>query len=539
MAAGGDDYGGSEDGNGEGESNGESEGKVNLRLVKDNVIDRAASLSKDAIQEPEWVIQLDVQTKTIQFIQDFGKQLPPDILEDLNLTVRSRLDISNERFDAIISLDKIEDVTEALRAKRFEPLRLPGEVIYPTSGWLGDYLLWSQGSEVPLAWHFWTAVAVMGASCRRNLHIPMGNHVVYPNHYCLFIGPTGMRKSTAIKTGRRIVDRLNHFLELADTPVHDRIRVIPEKVTPERFLSIMESHLVTDASGAVRRSESVALVCPDELAVLLGKNAFHSDVMIHLLTNLYDCPDEWQTSTITRETETLYNVALSFLAGSTPDWVRTSVSEDIFGGGFMGRCVLIFRESSGRRFPRPMPLDPVVRDELARRLISWVQLSRQEMPVVYEAWEDIYDPWYTDLKDRIEAGDTEHNMRGYFERKPTHVLRLAVVIALSKSELMISGDTMREAMDILDHEEKFIVEGIAEISIHPNAEKLARIRNIIHRNGNMISRSALYRKAHKFIGSAKEMDNAFEQLQRSGELQVAYDESARTTFLSLKKSETD
>jgi len=367
---------------------------------------------QETIRTDGWRSSITAQAKTLQFILDHGKHYPPDQIDSLKGEVARRLAVTADRFSQLLRLDTLDDITQALRHQPTEPLRLGDEEVYPKGGWIGEYLLWSQGSEVPLAWHFWTAVALIGGACRRNLFVPMGNHTIYPNHYALFIGPTGMRKSTAIKTGRRVVDQMNTILDERDAPRDLRMKVIPDKITPERFLEMMKSELVSDGTK-VRRTDSVAMICPDELTVLLGKSAFHSDVFIHLLTNLYDCPEVFNTSTITRKDESLHNVAITFLAGSTADWIRTSVTEDIFGGGFMGRCVFVFRERSGRRFPRPDPLDPIARNQLAEALLPLVTADRQEMVVQGMAW-DYYDPWYNELKDRIESGDVEDNLRGFW-----------------------------------------------------------------------------------------------------------------------------
>lgn len=508
------------------------ENVVQLRVVKDRALERLEEVLKEVRTSPGWLASADAQARSLQFLIDHGNYLPRDDFDALSEAIRSRLQIPPSRFRLMLRLDRLEDLAAALRFQASHHTRLDVEQVYPKDGWIGAYLLWSQGSEVPLGWHFWMATAVLGAAARRSLYIPMGNHIIHPNQYLLFIGPTGMRKSTAIKTGRQVVTRLNDMMDLRDVEADRRIKVLPDKITPERFLQMMSSRTVPTEFGD-RRTESCAMVCPDELTVLLGRSAFHSDMFIHLLTALYDCPEEWSAATILRQDDKLYNVAITFVGGSTPDWIRTSVSEDMFGGGFMGRCVFVYRESSGRRFPRPDPLDPVTRDFLAETLLQWVNLNRQAVSVTKQTW-DVYDEWYCELAELIEQGDVEERMRGYFVRKPTHVLRLATLLAMSMDRTTIQARDFDQALKIVDHEESYLEQCFAEMALHEDARWVGLVKNTIRRNGNLISRNDLNRKTYRYLGSSQALDRVLATLQDHRELETQYDPANRTTYFSIR-----
>src|SRR5262245_7555676 len=65
-------------------------------------------------------------------------------------------------------------IPEFRRALRSTPpilQRHPHEEIYPTTGWLGDYLLFTQEMEAPLGWHFWCGAVLLGLVARRNFYI--------------------------------------------------------------------------------------------------------------------------------------------------------------------------------------------------------------------------------------------------------------------------------------------------------------------------------------------------------------------------------
>ena len=490
------------------------------------------------VGRPSWRNDPIAKTKTIGLLQDLNGTVPEAVWDSALEQVRDALSITPERLKGILALSRTSEVSRALQFRPSETYRIREESVYPTDGWIGSYLLWAQASEVPLAWHFWSAVSILGAACRRNLYIDMGNHLIFPNHYVLLVGPSGTKKSTAIYTGRDVLRALNDKLELLDVPVHARLRELPNKVTPQRFLELMKTQVVTVATASQLQttySDAIGVFFSPELVSLLGKSSHFSDVMIHLLTDLYDCPERFDASTISRKDEQLRNVAISLIGGSTADWLRSGITEEAFGGGFMGRCIYVHRQSSGRVFPRANPLDPVALNYLADELVPWATLDEQEGPFAPNAWS-WYEDWYIQNHEKTPE---DPRMRGYMSRKHSHLLRLATILGLSMGRVGMEIADLEKALAILDEEEKRLPDCFGEITAHENTVNINKVMSVIWKNGNRISRTKLLNRTIKFLGSARALDEILVSQQQAKRIDSQFDTATRTVFYWITNADPE
>ena len=105
------------------------------------------------------------------------------------------------------------------RVQRVEVLvNLMDDHPYPTTGWLGEYLRYTEIQESPTGFHFWTGVVLIASALRRNVFLPWGSIPVFPNHYIILVAPQGRaRKSTCISMGRQLVEQVPAVRVLAET----------------------------------------------------------------------------------------------------------------------------------------------------------------------------------------------------------------------------------------------------------------------------------------------------------------------------------
>lgn len=67
------------------------------------------------------------------------------------------------------------------------------------------YLEYTRDTEATATFHRWAAIVGIGAFLERNIWIQHGANKHYPNHYVMFLGESGSRKSAAIKGFVRIL----------------------------------------------------------------------------------------------------------------------------------------------------------------------------------------------------------------------------------------------------------------------------------------------------------------------------------------------
>lgn len=484
------------------------------------------------LSAPGWLTNISNQTHTVIWLQGIQSVTHPVAWKACLRALATVLDISEERARTLVHLPTVPQITRALQPRPPIPPRKPPDQVYPTTGWLGDYLDYSAGNECPTAFHFWTAASVLGATCRRNFFIDMGAYTIYPNLYALLIAPSGGRKGFSLTIATNVLKALNKIL--SDQGVHpaELINISPKKVGPERFLYIAQSEEKLDAAtGRTSYTDSIVFFGISELAVLLGKSVFHSEHFVHVLTDLWECHDEWQASTFSRGEEILRNTAITLVGCSTEDWLLNSVSTDMFTGGFMGRCMTIPRGYTKDLYPIPHTLDPIAAITLASRLSRLA--TAPQTPVTIGDMKH-YDSWYVANKQILHT-QTDPRLAGYYQRKDMHLLKLGMILALSEGQVTIRTPHLVLADRILSHEESFLPTILARIGEHPKARVaslvLGKIQHLASKAPDgLVSRSSLSRSTFAATGGATNLDRALESLLANRAIEVFRDRKARVTY---------
>jgi len=340
------------------------------------------------------------------------------------------------------------------------------DLLVPKSGFLHDYVEWTRNTEPPTAFHFFVAATVLGASLGRNVSFDKGAYQVYPNLCIIVVAPTGRcRKTSACNLGTSMYVQSGGLM-LAD------------KLTPEALVEALKD-----------KANAAGLIYAPELAVFLGKQKYNEG-MVPLLTALFDCPKEWTASTIGRGDVTLTNVALSALLCSTIDWMQTAIPKDAFGGGFMSRFLFVVQESTPRVFPLPPPLNSDVKKFLAKALQN-AKMKTGNFSLTPNGHE-WYDHWYRTRG--AQHGDKQY--AGYFERKPDHMIRLAMVmkVAAVPGELTLSAEDLQAAERILVWLEQWLPSTFDEMTTNATGEDQTRIMRHLKQAGGQLEHSSLLRK---------------------------------------------
>jgi len=296
----------------------------------------------------------------------------------------------------------IHDVYRALR--KVVTAQEDFDHLVPPCGWIHDYIEWTRQTEPPTVFHYFVAATAFGSSLGRRVAYDKGAYKVFPSLRVMLLAPSGRcRKTSAANLGTSIYYKGGGHL-------------VADKVTPEALID------------SLAESTSVLLYAP-ELAAFLGKQKYQEG-MVPLLTAMFDDPEEYVAKTISRGSTVLKGVNISALFCSTVEWLKTSVPEDVFGGGFMSRLIFVVQESTPRCFPTPPPLDAEVKATLVKRLRDMRHVKGTVvLSPAADAW---HDNWYRTRRG-VHASDKQFS--GYFERKPDHLVRLAMINTLSQPHL--------------------------------------------------------------------------------------------------------
>lgn len=464
----------------------------------------------------------EIRAQTFEALSILFKQIVESERQEIRLLLAHRLGWPVERVAPTMALPSKVDLRRAVQWAPRSPRRAADETLFPTEGWIGGYLLYAQENESPLAWHFWSAVTLIGAACQRHVYLDRGAYCIWPNYYTILIGPSGSGKTIAINMATDIIERVNFELEQDDDwPEDRRIRLLPQTVTPLMLLSELKTGQVYDTiRGQVmgtRWKSSCGLIANDELTTIMGRTNFHSAKLVQIFTALYQCPDKWKDAAFMRGQLELRDVSLSALFGSAPEWIRDEVSEAMLKGGFINRCIFSNRESGGTPRSKPGINDPIVANALASQLVELVKAPFMGMTMDEDA-EKWFDDWYMNLKNAPKVYNI--NLEDSYTRKPMHVLKLGMILAISRNihNRVIYRKDLELALALLDQEEKYLPKMFDDFGATPESQREDFVLSIIKRHGTWMSRKEIGRATYKKMTGASSVDRILKSLRKRGAL---------------------
>lgn len=304
-----------------------------------------------------------------------------------------------------------------------------------------DYLskyvkIYTAGTESPKEFHIWTALSTIASVVGRKVWLDQGFFKIYPNMYIILVAPPGKaRKSTALKRGRNLLKQV------------DGIHFSSDSITVEALYKDMEEsvepYYVTTQQIYFHRSYTAHI---SELKMMLQAN---DKKMVSFLTDIYDCgnPDVWEYKTKHQGTNVIEHPFFNMLAATTPGDVSDIFNEKAVAGGLTSRIIFVYSENVGKRVAFGVYTDEQkqAEKELVRHLVT-LQDCYGEFQITPEAKKKT-EEWYENYITPTE--DTR--IVGYYERKLTHVLKIAMNASLARDrKLVIEEVDVDFAMGQLD-----------------------------------------------------------------------------------------
>lgn len=383
--------------------------------------------------------------------------------------------------------------------------------LIPMTGFIGEYMRYTDLQESPGSYHFWIGMCVLSAILQRRAYISKGVYNVYPNLFMILVAPSGRcRKSRALSLG---VDLIQDF---------DFMNIVADKTTPESLLEALMigtqglSRTEDMAQGVINlQVDSVGFIKAGELSVFLNKQSYTAG-MVNLLTDLFDCPKSFKYLTRNKRPIELNNVAVTFVGASTPEWLATSLPEAAFEGGFMSRIIFVVKNYKDRTIALPRDPEPGQYESLRRKLIEVRKLCRGRMELSHSARE-----WYIDWYSELDATPLEdEQLGGFLERKPDTILKVATLLNASDDpeNKIISVETLKKAETLVSWTQARMFKAFKNVEMSRAGSFRSKIMEIIEQNGE-ISRRALMRKFGSKISNVKELEDIMGVMVEAGEVE--------------------
>lgn len=393
------------------------------------------------------------------------------------------------------------------------------------------YFQYVAETEAPVVFHRWSFIASIGAALGRNFWLPFGTTRIFPNCYIMLIGNPGTRKSSAIKTSKKVLAR-SGFEKFA-----------AEKTTKEKFLLDLEGAPENDDGPHTGRRSDVSrykAVSPQDVLASLDLG---SDQAVHdgtprevyivadefnefagsgnldfysLLGSLWDWDDEhspYRQRLKNSKSVAIYQPTISLLGGNTHTGFQSAFPVEALGQGFMSRLLLIHGEPSGRKitFPRQPPAE--IGDSLERTIRSLVEKVRGAAtmsPEAERALDAIYRTW-TEIED--------YRFKHYSTRRFTHLLKLTLICAAVRLVTRIDMEDVLLANTMLTYAESQMPKALGEFGKSRNSEAAQAIMSKLYDTTKPLTANDLWHVVSRDLDKRDQLADILHGLQQAGKIQ--------------------
>lgn len=372
-------------------------------------------------------------------------------------------------------------------------------------------------NEAPVITHRWSSLCILAAMLERRIWVKQGMFKIYPNMYVQLLGEPASKKSTAIKTAKRLLKKTGydnfasektsmeaflqdlHDMTFQDFDIEEYVRtgnesghgntssiddidMLLDEVASNSPLGKRPKDKLT-GNTRHKRLKAIAATMPsvhcmiaaDEFMDFIGRGNIE---FISLLGSLWDWDDGVYDKKITsRHSAYVNNPLINLLSGNTPDNFALTFPPEIQGQGFFSRILLIHVTATKRKIARMYEPTTEDTDVLLEFMGRIYEECVGELIVPEDIWEligTIYMSW-KDLKDTRFAR--------YSGRRQTHLLKLIMLMTVSRCDMQVNKDDVIMANTILTYAENIMPLAMGEFGRGKNSGVANMIMKTIANGG--------------------------------------------------------
>jgi hypothetical protein len=318
-------------------------------------------------------------------------------------------------------------------------------------------------TEAPPLFHVWAAISAAGACAQRRTWFDMGMIRIYFNQYIILVGPSGVRKSTALSISRRLISSGTHKVQFApsDTAGHRQglIKSMADEIEDDEEFNTIEklAELNLDSIDVSDKQPRSTYICAGELATFIGQKSFE---FISFLTDIWDNLPAYSYR-LNSGKFIIYKPSVSMLAATTAESMFACLPNNTIEGGFLSRTILVYCAHKHKAIPWPETPDPK-RQAKFSEIYNYIAES-VEGPMTFKP----------DAKQRIielysyEPEITDTRFSNYKERRNVNLVKTACSLALLEKRMTLQVKDINDAHLILSYTEKFMSEALGEYGMNP------------------------------------------------------------------------
>lgn len=357
---------------------------------------------------------------------------------------------------------------------------MPNRRTFPN--WITAYLEFTEHTEAPEEFNYWTAVFTIAGALRRRVCMEMGNFRWFPNFFLCFVAPAGIAtKSTAAAVGTSLLRQV------------PGIQFGPDAITWQALItSLSESREDYASSDGTFIPMCAVTFVASELGTLFQPG---DQSIITALTDLWDGRDNpFGKRTNKDGLISVVNPWVNLLGCTTPSWIAENWSSYFIGGGFSSRTLFIYTDHKRQLVPYPIDEMPANHKEMEALLVKDLELIATlegpfRMTPEARAWGRL---WYRQhfLEDNPLRLDPRFGP--YFSRKQSHIHKTAMVLSAARgASLEITLTDLQQAVTAVTALEPNMLTVFGEMNREKIAEQMAEVLGIL-RDAKRVPKEHLY-----------------------------------------------
>jgi len=332
--------------------------------------------------------------------------------------------------------------------------------------WIEAFLDYTEGITSPEIYRLWTGISAVAGALERRVWVETSRGVLYPNMFCLLVGPPGVGKSNAISIAEDIWYSTKKF------------KVAPNNVTKAALVDALleaDRKIILPNGGGLVEYHTL-LTASSEFGVLVPA---HDLEFLSVLNYIYDNPKVYRENrrTLNKNIEIIHP-QITILAGTQPGFLASLLPEEAWSMGFTSRIIMIYAGTP-----------PIVdlfgkQDDRRKGYAELVNgLSRMSGLMGRFMWEPEAQAelsrWHLDGAPPVP----DHSkLVHYNTRRTLHVIKLSMVSAASRSEgLVITLADVTRARDWLLHAETVMPDVFREMVQKSDSTVIQELHHFVWR----------------------------------------------------------
>lgn len=378
---------------------------------------------------------------------------------------------------------------------------------------LSSYLQYASDTEVPATFHRWAAISSIGAYLGRRYHFDHGHFTLYPNIYCMLVGASGTRKSTAIKLFKKLIQTAGYTNIAADKTTKEKFLLDlsgeheedAKAVNTEDFL---DQNLWGDTDDS--KPDAEIFIMADEFNDFFGNGNIE---FISLLGTLWDYSGIYRNRIKNGKSVSIHNPTVSILGGNTPTNISLAFPPEIIGQGFFSRLLFIYGEPNGRKITFPKPPDP----EHTRQIVESLRRIKTECygsAKLSTRAESLLDKIY-----KANFGCNDVRFDSYSTRRFSHLIKLCLITSASRFSAEITERDVIYANTILSHAEHFMPKALGEFGKAKHSDVSHKIIQLVERSYSVVSFKEIWKNVSSDLEKMQDLTTLLQNLVTAEKLQ--------------------